>query len=121
MDAELPFRFIDEAVEVIFDRPPLLEKSPPCPDGFIWRDETFRVARMLAQWQDFRRRGRMERNMRPAHASRAALHGSWGVGRFYFRVEMTGGRVFELYYDRAPANAGERKGSWFLYGERQIN
>jgi hypothetical protein len=65
-----------------------------------------------------RRRGRMSNNMRPAHASRASRLGSWGVGRFYFRVKVDDGRIFEIYYDRAPADADNRKGAWFLKGER---
>ncbi len=111
--------FIDEPVEVVFDRPPLLEKAPPCPDGFRWEGQEYRVTEMLAEWHDFGRRGRMERNMRPEHAQRAARMGSWGVGRYYFRVRVTGGRIFDLYYDRAPGKVGDRKGTWFLLGERK--
>jgi len=60
----------------------------------------------------------MGRNMRPVHLDRAAMKGSWGVGRFYFRVRVESGQVFEIYYDRAPGNVADRKGSWFLFGER---
>ena len=114
-----PFRFIDERVEVIFHTPPLLEKRPTCPDGFVWEGVTFAVREMLSEWQDFQRRGRMARNMRPEHAATAAVRGSWGVGRYFFRVQTQDGRIFDLYYDRAPLNAGDRKGHWFLYGERR--
>jgi hypothetical protein len=113
-----PMRFIDEPVEIVFDEPPALEKKPECPDGFIWQGETFRVSQVLAEWFDFERRGRNAKNMRPEHASRASIHGSWGVGRFFFRVQVETGRVFELYYDRAPKDADHRKGAWFLYLER---
>ena len=78
-------QFIDQPVEVIFDIPPALEKSPPCPNGFCWMGVTFRVEEMLAQWSSFERRGRMATNMAPEHAARAAGKGSWGVGRFFFR------------------------------------
>jgi Domain of unknown function (DUF6504) len=114
-----PMNFIDEPIEVIFNKPPLLEKSPPCPDAFVWRDETYPVIEMLETWQNFDRRGNMERNMRPSHITMAAKRGSWGVGRFHFRVRVPGGRIFELYYDRAPESAGDRKGHWFLLGERK--
>ena len=30
------------------------------------------------------------------------------------------GRIFEIYFDRAPQNAGDRKGHWFLKGERAL-
>jgi hypothetical protein len=117
---QFPLNFIDEPVEAVFNHPPLLLKSPPCPDAFIWRGETYAIAEMLGAWQDYRRRGRMGRNMRPEHAATAALRGSWGVGRFFFRVRAETGRVFDLYYDRAPESAGDRKGHWFLLGERRI-
>jgi hypothetical protein len=31
---------------------------------------------------------------------------------------VSGGRVFDLYYDRAPENADKRKGCWVLQAER---
>ena len=110
-------RFIGEEIEVGFDRPPMLEKKPGCPDRFTWDEESFEVVRMLQEWRDYRRRGRMASNMRPAHAAVAEQRGSWGVGRDYFRVRTASGRIFELYYDRAPTDAGRRKGAWFLYRE----
>ncbi len=110
-------RFIGETIDVQFDQPPALEKKPGCPDGFTWQGEQFRVAEMLKEWHDYRRRGRMARNMQPQHAAVAAGRGSWGVGRDYFRVRTKDGRIFELYYDRAPKNIDERKGQWFLNSE----
>ncbi|MHB0924659.1 MAG: DUF6504 family protein [Bellilinea sp.] len=111
-------RFIDEPIEAVFDSPPIFEKSPPCPAGFIWREQTFRIVELMAEWKDFRRRGRMSNNMIPAHLSRAERIGSWGVGRFFFRVRTENDSVFEIYFDRAPADAGDRKGRWVLFGER---
>ncbi len=113
-----PLRFIDEPIEVHFDVPPMLEKSPSCPDAFTWQGKTLYVVKMLAEWQDYRRRGRMGRNMQPAHAQHALRSGSWGVGRYYFRVQVDDTRIFEIYYDRAPGDVNHRKGSWFIYGER---
>jgi hypothetical protein len=110
-------QFIGEEIEVEFEHPPLLEKKPGCPDRFTWGEQTFVVKKMMKEWHDYRRRGRMARNMAPAHASIAEQRGSWGVGRSYFRVSTTGGRVFELYYDRSPKDASRRKGAWFLFRE----
>lgn len=112
-----PLRFIGQPIEVEFDQPPLLEKRPSCPDRFVWREQVYGVTEMLGEWQDTRRRGRMARNMRPAHAAVAEQRGSWGVGRYYFRVRTDSDRVFDLYYDRAPQDADRRKGAWFLYRE----
>lgn len=115
-----PLRFIEEPIEVSFDRPPALEKKPPCPNGFTWRDVAYRVVEMLAEWHDYERRGRYARNMQPVHAATAARKGSWGVGQFYFRVRVEDGRVFDIYYDRAPKDADARKGAWFLYREMSL-
>ncbi|MCB8982652.1 MAG: hypothetical protein H6659_02400 [Ardenticatenaceae bacterium] len=110
-------RFIGEPITAVFDTPPAMSKKPGCPDGFVWNDTSFRVARLLEEWVDYGRRGRMAQNMQPEHAARAAQRGSWGVGRFYFRVQTENGRTFELYYDRAPKDADDRYGSWFLTRE----
>jgi hypothetical protein len=115
----LPLNFIDEPIEVVFQKPPMFEKTPTCPDEFSWRGERFVISEMLETWQDFRRRGRFGHNMRPEHAAVAAHRGSWGVGRFHFKVRVEGGRIFDLYYDRAPESARDRKGHWFLWGERR--
>lgn len=112
-----PLRFISEPVEVQFDRPPALEKKPGCPQRFVWRGKTYHVVEELSAWHDYTRRGRMARNMKPAHAATASRRGSWGVGRDYYRVRTEGGRVFDLYYDRAPKGVDDRKGTWFLYRE----
>ena len=110
--------FIDEAISVYFDSPPALEKSPTCPNAFSWQGKTIYIYKLLAEWRDYRRRGRMETNMQPAHSEHASRAGSWGVGRFYFRVQVDDGRIFDIYYDRAPGNANHRKGGWFILGER---
>ena len=101
-----------------FDSPPTLEKTPTCPQRFIWRGERFAITGVLEQWVDFHRRGKMARNMTPGHIASAARSGSWGVGRFFFRVQVSNGQLFEIYYDRAPHDADHRKGGWFLMGER---
>lgn len=114
-----PLHFIDEPIEVTYLKPPALEKRPTVPDAFTWREQAYPVIELLAEWFDHARRGRMARNMREAHARRAAVVGSWGVGRYFFRVRTASGQVFDIYYDRAPAGAADRKGHWFLLAERQ--
>jgi hypothetical protein len=118
MDEQIQIRFIDEPIEVSYEQPPLLEKKPGCPDQFTWNGQTFTISELLAEWQDFKRRGRMARNMSPPHKTHAELVGSWGVGRFFFRVRTIEGRIFELYYDRAPIDVDDRKGRWVLFTER---
>lgn len=128
-----PIHFFDQPIEPIFDTPPAREKSPDCPNGFIWDEKTYRVMEMLSSWNDFARRGKMARNMRPAHAAVASTRGSLNVGRFYFRVRVVlssssiisplgaaghpESQVFDIYYDRAMKNIDDRKGQWFIYRE----
>lgn len=112
-----PIHFLDQPIQVLFDMPPAREKTPDCPNGFIWEDKTYRVTEMLSVWSDFKRRWKMARNMRPEHAAVAAGRGSLNVGRFYFRVRVDSNQIFDIYYDRAMKNVDERKGQWFVYRE----
>jgi hypothetical protein len=110
-------RLISERVTVTLAREPDLTKKPECPVEFTWRGEQFAIAELLSEWHEYERHGRMAENMRPAHLATAAIRGSWGVGRHVFRVRTEGGRVFDLYYDRAPRGSSDRAGSWYLRGE----
>jgi len=112
-----PIHFFDEHIDVIFNTPPVHEKSPPCPNGFIWNGKTFQVIESLSEWADFSRRGKMANNMRPEHAVVASTRGSLNVGRFHFQVKVDSGQIFEIYYDRAMKGVDKRKGEWFLYRE----
>jgi hypothetical protein len=109
-----PLRFIGANIEVLFDKEPTLAKTPDCPDRFIWEGNVYIVVESLAEWQDYGRSGDMSHNMRPANLAKANKRGSWGVGRFYFRVYTAAERIFELYYDRAPKDVDDRLGDWFL-------
>lgn len=110
-------RFISEEISPFFEVAPVFAKKPGCPNGFAWRGQVFRVAALLAEWSDFDRRGRFGRNMQPHNLRKAVRRGSFGVGRFYFRVRTVDGRVFDIYYDRAPKNAAVKDGFWQLYRE----
>ena len=120
-DEEKNQRFIDEPIQVGYESEPLLKRVPQTPDIIYWRGSTFRVEKIASQWSDLARRGQKSRNMRPSHLMRAEKLGSWGVGRFFFRVRTVNGRIFDMYYDRAPRNVDDRKGSWFLLGERKLD
>ena len=115
-----PIHFIGEEIQARFSKSPLRQKTPPCPDGFIWEDRLYQVTGKLSEWADFTRRGRMARNMRPAHLSVAVERGSLGVGRFYFRVRVDTGQFFDLYYDREIRDVDDRLGHWFLYRELEL-
>jgi hypothetical protein len=109
-----PLKFIGEPIEVHFNQPAFLEKMPGPPDAFTWRGNSYTIGEVLSEWHDYRRSGRMSRNMQPEHAATAERRGSWGVGQDYYRVRTQEGRIFDLYYDRAPKGVDRRKGGWFL-------
>ncbi len=113
----IPIRFIDEEIDVAFETPPLLSKRPGAPNAFSWQETEHIVVEVVSEWMDFRRKGKASKNMREAHLRSAERRGSWGVGRFYFRVRTNQGRVFDLYYDRAPKAAADRAGRWILWRE----
>jgi len=110
-------RFLLDPITVSWDEAPLLEKKPRCPDRFTWLDRQFEIVELLGEWRDYRRRGRMASNMQPAHAQRARLRGSRGVGRFYFRVRVRGGRIYDIYFDRAAAGSDPAAKGWFISRE----
>ena len=107
-------RFIGEEVQVEFDTVPTFSKKPHCPNRLVWDGETHIIDQLLTEWRNYDRRGRSAVNMRPANLAKASKKGSWGVGRYYFRVRLENGRIFDLYYDRAPKGLRQRTGSWVL-------
>lgn len=112
-----PLQFFNEQIYVEFSTLPLLQKKPICPKYFFWRNNTFEILEVISEWRDYTRHGRMAKNMQPKHAEFSAHRGSWGVGTIYFRVYTNQDRYFDLFYDRAPKDADDRKGNWFLYRE----
>ena len=109
-----PLRFIQEPIEVSFNKLPTLEKKPGPPNAFHWRGQQYWITEVVSEWHDYRRRGRMARNMSTEHSQAAERGGSWGVGQDTYRVRTEEGRFFDLYYDRAPKDVDQRKGAWFL-------
>jgi hypothetical protein len=110
-------RFIGEPITVGFEKQPTYSKKPHCPNRFVWEGVTLEIVSLLEEWRDYQRRGRMAQNMRPEHAARAVKKGSWGVGRYFFRVQVTDGRLFDIYYDRSPKGSDQRSGNWYIYQE----
>lgn len=117
MSTYKPIRFIEEPIDVLYDYPPILEKKPGPPNAILWRESRYRIMEVISEWHDYQRRGRMARNMRPEHAETAQKRGSWGVGKDYFRVVTDSGRIFDIYFDRAPKSVDKRKGAWFIFQE----
>ena len=97
-----PIRFIGESIEVEYNQPPTLEKKPGLPDRFTWKNTQFQIFELISEWFDYSRSGRMARNMAPEHAATAKRRGSWGVGRFYFRVRTDSEQIFDMTFLMPP-------------------
>jgi hypothetical protein len=110
-------RFIGETIRVGYEKDPLLLKRPECPSRFEWRGESFQILEVLAEWHRYPRRGRGQAEEPGSDLDISGQRGSWGVGRTFFRVRTGTGRVFVLYYDRAPRDADDRMGTWLLREE----
>ena len=115
----VPLHFIGEEIQVQFDKVRFPLKKPKAPNRFTWGQDELCVVEVLSAWNEYERKGRFARNMQPHNLRMARKRGSWGVGRFYFRVQVEDGRVFDLYYDRAPDDSSDRLGHWFLWREMQ--
>ena len=107
-------QFISEEIEVEFAKEFILEKKPPCPISFKWQEKIFCVNELISSWVDNERKGKKARNMRMTHIVRARQKGSWGTGRFYFKVKDEFGKIIVIYYDRSPKNVFDKKGRWIL-------
>jgi hypothetical protein len=107
--------FVGEEIRVDFENDFILEKKPPCPDSFTWRGATYGVEALVSSWFDHERKGKLARNMRDTHLKRARNKGSWGSGRYYFKILDDKNRIAVLYYDRTPRDVHNKKGVWILF------
>ena len=108
-------KFVGEEIEVVFKNEFIFEKKPPCPISYKWRGAEFCVNELISSWFDYGRKGKKARNMRSTHLKRASKKGSWGSGRFYFKVKDENGRIVVIYYDRTPKDVFDKKGIWILF------
>jgi len=113
-------QFVSEEIDVVFDKEFILEKKPSCPISFKWQGEIFYINELISSWSDYERKGKNARNMRNTHLTRARKKGSWGVGRFYFKVRDELGKIAVIYYDRSPKNVFDKKGRWILFSIETI-
>ena len=108
--------FISAEIRAIFARQPIILKRAGVPDAFIWEGQRFEVAELLAEWHDYDKERRELGATRRSQTQLNRQHGSWGLGRDYYRVRTTDDRYFELYYDRRPKSRAII-GVWVLYRE----
>jgi hypothetical protein len=108
--------FYSEPIAVTFESEPLLEKRPGLPAAFIWRENFYKITKLIKEWHDYTKRGKMEEFYSEnvyVPQMKSEKRGSWGVGRDYYRVLTDSGEIFDIYYDRKPVGQ-KRKGEWIL-------
>lgn len=85
-----------------FDVQAMGRGEPGLPSGFTWRGACYDVVERLAQWKHSSREG-----------SRA--QGELYLRRHYYKLRMSDGAAWTVYFTRQPSPGGSPRQRWFLY------
>ena len=97
--------FVSESITPLpgaFDTAAMGRGEPGLPGGFTWRGENYDMVERLAQWKHSSREG-----------SRA--QGELYLRRHYYKLLMSDGTTWTVYFTRQPSPSGSPKRRWFLY------
>ncbi len=75
---------------------------PGLPRGFDWRERCYEIVHRLGQWKDSSREG-----------GRAG--GELYLRRHYYRLGMSDGSIWTVYFLRQAPRSGSGRRRWFLY------
>ncbi len=103
-------QFISEPLEPFgdFDTAAMATGVPGLPDGFRWRDEAYTIARCLETWKQ-------------SGSERGRLHGERYLRRHYYRLLMSDGAEWTVYFVRNAPPGRRSAPRWFLYGVTDPN
>ena len=76
--------------------------EPGLPTGFDWRGVSLDVVETLSAWKHSSREG--------AHAG-----GDLYLRRHYYKLRMSDGAIWTVYFVRQSPKSGNAKSRWFLY------
>lgn len=85
-----------------FDAAAMARGEPGLPRGFRWRERDVDVREVLETWKES-----------SAEGGRAG--GELYLRRHYFRLRMSDGLVWTVYFTRQSPRSGSPKARWFLY------
>ena len=87
-----------------FDTAAMARGEPGLPSVFSWRSRNCTIARVIQRWKQSECEGG-----RPG--------GERYLRRHYYRLEMTDGSVWTVYFTRQPTTSSRRAAAnrWFLY------
>jgi hypothetical protein len=85
-----------------FDTSRMARGEPGLPTGFTWRDDPVEVVERLGAWKQSSREG-------------ARAGGDLYLRRHYYRLRMSDGCIWTVYFVRQTPRSGSPKTRWFLY------
>lgn len=97
--------FVSEAIVPrggTFDAAAMGRGEPGLPGGFEWRGQAYDVIERLGQWKESAPEGG-----RPG--------GELYLRRHYYKLRMSDGAIWTVYFVRQPARSGSARRRWFLY------
>ncbi len=102
--------FVGEAIAgtpATFDAEAMARGEPGLPAGFRWRQADYQVVERLASWKGTSREG-------------GRAQGELYLRRHYYKLRMSDGRVWTVYFVRQTPMSGSPKRRWFLYSIDQV-
>ena len=97
--------FISETIvprQGTFDARAMARGEPGLPCGFTWRGTPYDVVERMAQWKHSSREG-------------GRAQGELYLRRHYYKLRMSDGAVWTVYFTRQPSPSRSPKRRWFLY------
>ena len=85
-----------------FDAAAMGRGEPGLPGGFDWRDEAYEVVERLEAWKESER-------------EKGRAGGELYLRRHCYRLRMSDGSIWTVYFTRQPSPSGSAKARWFLY------
>ena len=85
-----------------FDTSRMGRGEPGLPSSFTWRGGSFEIAEELSAWKESSREG-------------GRAQGDLYLRRHYFKLRMSDGSTWTIYFERQTPRTGNPKQRWFLY------
>ena len=85
-----------------FDTSRMGRGEPGLPSGFTWRGDSFEITEELSAWKEPSREG-------------ARAQGDLYLRRHCYKLRMSDGSTWTIYFERQTPRSGNPKQRWFLY------
>jgi hypothetical protein len=81
---------------------PMAAGLPGLPTGFDWRGASYEIGQVLETWKQ-------------SGMEHGRAQGEIYLRRHYFKLKMSDGAIWTVYFTRQAARGGSAKRRWFLY------